>query len=72
MTFSFNKFAVSFRTQPQFHSGGHRYRLQRIARNRQRKGRPIFHITPATPDGSPLLLRDTGTEEIYALDWKAP
>jgi hypothetical protein len=25
-----------------------------------------------TPDGSPLLLHDTGTEEIYALDWKAP
>jgi Tol biopolymer transport system component len=25
-----------------------------------------------TPDGSPLLLRDTGTEELYALDWKAP
>ena len=23
-----------------------------------------------TPDGSPLLLRDTGTQEIYALDWK--
>ncbi len=25
-----------------------------------------------TPDGSPLLLRDTGTQEIYALDWHAP
>jgi Tol biopolymer transport system component len=25
-----------------------------------------------TPDGSPLLLRDTGTQEIYALDWEAP
>jgi eukaryotic-like serine/threonine-protein kinase len=24
------------------------------------------------PDDSPLLLRDTGTEEIYALDWLAP
>ena len=22
------------------------------------------------PDDSPLLLRDTGTQEIYALDWK--
>ena len=22
------------------------------------------------PDGSPLLLRDTGTQEVYALDWK--
>src|SRR5215469_10439190 len=25
-----------------------------------------------TPDGSPLMLRDIGTQEIYALAWKAP
>jgi Tol biopolymer transport system component len=25
-----------------------------------------------TPDGSPLVLRDESTEEIYALDWKLP
>jgi Tol biopolymer transport system component len=25
-----------------------------------------------TPENEPLLLRDTGTQEIYALDWKAP
>lgn len=25
-----------------------------------------------TPDGSPLLLRDTGTQEVYALDWEGP
>lgn len=24
------------------------------------------------PDDSALLLRDTGTQEIYALDWEAP
>ena len=24
------------------------------------------------PDDSPVVLRDTGTQEIYALDWKAP
>lgn len=24
------------------------------------------------PDGSPMVLRDTSIEEIYALDWKAP
>jgi len=24
------------------------------------------------PDDSPLLLRDTGTQEVYALDWEAP
>ena len=25
-----------------------------------------------TPDGAPLLLHNTGTEEIYTLDWKKP
>jgi hypothetical protein len=25
-----------------------------------------------TPDGSPLLVRDISTQEIYALDWKLP
>jgi hypothetical protein len=25
-----------------------------------------------SPDDSPLLLRDIGTQEIYALDWQAP
>jgi hypothetical protein len=25
-----------------------------------------------TPDDSPLLVRDTGTQEIYALDWQIP
>jgi hypothetical protein len=24
------------------------------------------------PDDSPMLLRDTGTQDIYALDWEAP
>ena len=24
------------------------------------------------PDDSPLMLRDTGTAEVYALDWEAP
>ena len=24
------------------------------------------------PDGSPLLLRDAGTQDVYALDWEAP
>ena len=31
-----------------------------------------YEWTGVTPDGSPLLLRDVGTEEIYALDWEAP
>ena len=25
-----------------------------------------------TPDDSPLLLRNLGTQDVYALDWKAP
>jgi len=25
-----------------------------------------------TPDGSPLLMLDTGTKEVYALDFEAP
>jgi hypothetical protein len=28
--------------------------------------------TGLTPDDSPLLLRNVGSEEIYALDWEAP
>jgi Tol biopolymer transport system component len=31
-----------------------------------------FAWTGLAPDDSPLLLRDAGTEEIYALDWQAP
>jgi hypothetical protein len=25
-----------------------------------------------TPDGSPLLMRDIGSQEVYALDFEAP
>jgi len=25
-----------------------------------------------TPEGSPLLMRDTGTQEVYALDFEQP
>ena len=28
--------------------------------------------TGLAPDDSPLLLRDVGSQEIYALDWEAP
>ena len=28
--------------------------------------------TGLAPDDSPLVLRDIGTQEIYALDWAAP
>jgi hypothetical protein len=26
----------------------------------------------SAPDGSPLMLLNTGTHDIYALDWEAP
>jgi serine/threonine protein kinase/Tol biopolymer transport system component len=34
-------------------------------------GQFLFSLGMA-PDDSPLLLRDTGTQEIYTLDWEAP
>ncbi|HYA62935.1 MAG TPA: hypothetical protein VED66_07005, partial [Candidatus Sulfotelmatobacter sp.] len=40
-------------------------------------GRAVFSANGAmwmglTPDGSPLLMRDTGTQEVYALDFEEP
>jgi eukaryotic-like serine/threonine-protein kinase len=32
----------------------------------------LFQWTGLAFDDSPLLLRDVGTEEVYALDWQAP
>ena len=32
----------------------------------------FFSWLGLAPDDSPLMLRDTGTQEIYALDWKVP
>jgi hypothetical protein len=38
-----------------------------------RPGSSIFGAWSGfAPDDSPLLLRDTGTKEIFALDWQAP
>ena len=33
---------------------------------------PFWAWTGLTPDGSPLLMRDTGTQEVYALDFEEP
>src|ERR1700735_1570035 len=33
---------------------------------------PIYPWSGLTPDGAPLLLRDVGTQEVYALDLEAP
>ena len=57
------------------------YRLRIADRKLQRladlKGlrRVVFSPIPwsgVTPDGSPLLLRDISSQEIYALDFEAP
>ena len=47
------------------------HKLERLVSlaNIRRTGR--FQWTGLAPDDSPLLLRDAGTEEIYALDWLA-
>jgi Tol biopolymer transport system component len=39
---------------------------------RAESGSLAFPWMGVTPDGSPLLVRDIGTQEIYALDWEAP
>ena len=48
-------------------------KLERVAdfKNLGQAGRFLFSLGMA-PDDSPLLVRDTGTQEIYALDWEAP
>jgi hypothetical protein len=35
-------------------------------------GRRVSHWVGLAPDDSPLLLRDTGSQDIYALDWESP
>ena len=48
-------------------------KLERVAglKNFRQTGYYSFWLGMA-PDDSPLLLRDIGTKEIYALDWQAP
>ncbi len=36
------------------------------------KGLRLTAWTGLAPDDSPLVLRDIGSQEIYALDWEAP
>jgi hypothetical protein len=33
---------------------------------------PWISWSGITPDGAPLLMRDIGTQEVYALDFEAP
>jgi len=49
-------------------------KLERLVslKNVRRVMRPFRPWSGLTPDNSPLVLRDIGTQEIYALDWEAP
>jgi serine/threonine protein kinase/Tol biopolymer transport system component len=50
------------------------HKLERLASLKDFR-RAVFLGIPwsgLTPDGSPLLMRDTGTQEVYALDFEAP
>jgi Tol biopolymer transport system component len=50
------------------------HKLERIASLRGFR-RAVSQWLPwsgVTPDGSPLVMRDSGTQEVYALDWEAP
>jgi hypothetical protein len=47
-------------------------KLERLADLKNFRQTGYFSIwLGLAPDDSPLLLRDTGTQEIYALDWQA-
>ena len=50
-------------------------KIERVAdlKNFRQTGLGFYTVGLAmTSDDSPLLLRDTGTQEIYSLDWQAP
>jgi Tol biopolymer transport system component len=46
-------------------------KLERVVTMRV-AGQSYIWWTGLTPDDSPLMIRDTSTQEIYALDWEAP
>jgi serine/threonine protein kinase/Tol biopolymer transport system component len=50
------------------------HKLETVAslKNLRRVILPYWAWMGLTPDGSPLLMRDTGTQEVYALDFEAP
>lgn len=41
-------------------------------KNLRRAILPFWPWMGLTPDGSPLLMRDTGTQEVYGLDFEEP
>ncbi len=48
------------------------HKLERVASLKNVRRTGTYNWTGLAPDDSPLLLRDIGTQEIYALDWEAP
>ena len=50
------------------------HKLERVAslKDFRRVVTPWISWSGLTPDGSPLLMRDIGTQEVYALDFEAP
>jgi hypothetical protein len=50
------------------------HKLETVAslKNLRRVILPFWAWMGLTPDGSPLLMRDTGTQEVYALDLQLP
>jgi hypothetical protein len=49
------------------------HRVERVADLKNFRQAGFYNVwLSLAPDDSPLLLRDTGTEEVYALDWQVP
>ena len=49
------------------------HKIERVADLKNFRQAGLFNVgLSLTPDDSPVLLRDTGTMDIYALDWKEP
>jgi len=50
------------------------HKMEKVAdlKNLRRVVLPFQEWMGLTPDGSPLLMRDTGTQEVYALDFEEP
>jgi len=60
-------------TDPAFYRVGiSDHKLERLASLRNLRTTAATGWTGLAPDDSPLVLRDVGTQEIYALDWEAP
>lgn len=51
----------------------HGHKVERVADLKNFRQAGFFNVwLGMTPEDSPLLLRDTGTQEIYSLDWQVP